>query len=143
MFRSRVTFLATLLLALTLPAFGQGNPTGTLSGRVVDTENGPLPGVTVTAASPVLQGVRTAVTSANGDYIIPFLPAGDYTVTFELPGLRDGQADRQPEDGRHPAGEREDGGGDGDGDGHGDGARSARRRPRRRWRPRSRRPPSR
>ena len=54
---------------------------------MTDPDNLVLPGVTVTAASPVLQGVRTAVSSANGDYIIPFLPAGDYTVTFELQGF--------------------------------------------------------
>src|SRR5436190_14032091 len=39
-------------------------------------------------ASPVLQGTRTAVTSTNGDYIVPFLPAGDYDVTFELQGFQ-------------------------------------------------------
>jgi hypothetical protein len=69
------------------PAFAQGNPTGTISGRVTDPDNLALPGVTVTAAAPVLQGVRTVVTSGNGDYIIPFLPAGDYTVTFEIAGF--------------------------------------------------------
>ena len=47
-----------------------------------------VPGATVSASSPALQGVRTAVTSANGDYIIPFLPAGDYEVAFELQGFR-------------------------------------------------------
>src|SRR5439155_1023467 len=46
------------------------------------------PGAAVTVASPVLQGLRTATTSSNGDYIIPFLPAGDYEVTFELQGFR-------------------------------------------------------
>ena len=39
-------------------------------------------GVTVTAFSPALQGTRTSVTSTNGDYIIPFLPPGEYRVTF-------------------------------------------------------------
>ena len=77
--------LALLVIMVTASsAFAQGNPTGTVSGHVTDPDNLALPGVTVTAASPGLQGVRTAVTSANGDYIIPFLPAGDYTVTFEL-----------------------------------------------------------
>ncbi|MEO8034172.1 MAG: TonB-dependent receptor [Acidobacteriota bacterium] len=88
MSRTRVCFLVLVLMAAAIvPAFGQGNPTGTLSGHVSDPDNLALPGVTVTAASPVLQGVRTAVTSGNGDYIIPFLPAGEYTVTFELQGF--------------------------------------------------------
>ena len=87
MWRSRNWILALAFVALASTAFAQGNPTGTISGRVTDPDNLVLPGVTVTAASPVLQGVRTAVTSAAGDYIIPFLPAGDYTVTFELQGF--------------------------------------------------------
>jgi outer membrane receptor protein involved in Fe transport len=88
MLRSRVCFLVLVLMASGLvPAFGQGNPTGTLSGHVTDPDNFALPGVTVTAASKSLQGVRTAVTSPNGDYIIPFLPPGEYTVTFDLEGF--------------------------------------------------------
>src|SRR4029453_16977535 len=35
-----------------------------------------------------LQGTRSVTTSINGDYILPFLPAGDYTVTYELAGFK-------------------------------------------------------
>lgn len=87
MLQSRTWLIVVVLLALAGSARGQGNPTGTISGRVTDPDNLALPGVTVTAASAGLQGVRSAVTTANGDYIIPFLPAGDYTVTFELSGF--------------------------------------------------------
>src|SRR5206468_5060755 len=66
----------------------QGNPTGAISGHVIDAGNLPVSGAAVTVVSPVLQGTRTAVTSANGDYIIPFLPAGDYEVSFELQGFQ-------------------------------------------------------
>lgn len=65
----------------------QGNPTGTIFGHVTDPDSLALPGVTVTVASPVLQGLRTAVTTENGDYIVPFLPPGEYTVTFEVQGF--------------------------------------------------------
>src|SRR5262245_34698618 len=84
------TSLLTLaiLLGLSATTAGQGNPTGTISGHVIDSAGLAVPGATVTVSSTVLQGVRTAVTSANGDYIIPFLPAGDYEVTFELPGFQ-------------------------------------------------------
>ncbi len=64
MWRSRNWILALAFVALASTAFAQGNPTGTITGRVTDPDNLVLPGVTVTAASPVLQGVRTAVTSA-------------------------------------------------------------------------------
>jgi hypothetical protein len=67
---------------------GAQNPTGTISGRVVDQGGLVMPGVTVTTTSPNLQGSRTAVTSTNGDYIIPLLPPGEYVVTFELSGFK-------------------------------------------------------
>jgi len=76
------------MLALVAGAVAQGNPTGTISGHVVDPQGLAVPGATVTVASPALQGARTATTSTNGDYIIPFLPAGEYEVTFELSGFR-------------------------------------------------------
>jgi hypothetical protein len=63
-------------------------PTGTISGRVTDSSGGVLPGVTVTATSPNLQGPRVIVTSAFGDYVIPLLPPGAYRVTFELSGFQ-------------------------------------------------------
>lgn len=73
-------------LAIAIPALAQ-NPTGTLTGRAADDKGEALPGVTVTVSSPNLQGVRTAVTSINGDYIFRFLPPGEYTVKFELQGF--------------------------------------------------------
>jgi len=61
--------------------------TGTISGHVADSQGLALPGVTVTATSPNLQGVRTAVSSDNGDYIFSNLPSGTYTIRFELSGF--------------------------------------------------------
>src|SRR3977135_880126 len=81
--------LSFALLAGAAPgALAQGNPTGTISGHVSDPDGLAVPGATVTVASPVLQGLRTTTTSSNGDYIIPFLPAGDYEVTIELQGFK-------------------------------------------------------
>lgn len=82
-----VLLAVALILAVAVGAAAQGNPTGTISGQVVDPDGLPVPGVLVTVASPMLQGVRTDTTSTNGDYIIPFLPAGDYEVSFELQGF--------------------------------------------------------
>jgi len=87
MVRMRSVWLAVVLVAVATMAFAQGNPTGTILGRVVDPNGLALPGVTVTASASVLQGVRTVVTSDQGDYIIPFLPAGEYTLAFELSGF--------------------------------------------------------
>ncbi len=83
----RFGILCVAMVLVALPVVAQ-MPTGTASGRVVDNEGKPLPGVTVTARSPFLQGVRTAVTSVNGDFMFPYLPPGDYTFTFELSGFQ-------------------------------------------------------
>ena len=87
MFRS-LSFTPLLLLVMCLRAFAQGNPTGTISGRISDAQGGALPGVAITASSDALQGVRTVVSSENGDYILTFLPPGDYRVRAELSGFR-------------------------------------------------------
>jgi hypothetical protein len=78
---------ALSLLLMAAPLAAQTNPTGTISGKVVDQQGLAVPGASVTAASPALQGTRSTTTSSNGDYILPFLPAGEYSVTFELPGF--------------------------------------------------------
>jgi len=76
---------------LTLASFGlasaQGTQTGTISGAVQSADGQPLPGATVSVKSPALQGVRTAVSDANGNYLFRGLPPGAYTVTFELSGM--------------------------------------------------------
>ena len=61
--------------------------TGTIAGRVVDSQELALPGVTVSVAGPNLQGTLTVVTTENGDYVIPRVPPGTYSVTFELSGF--------------------------------------------------------
>jgi outer membrane receptor for ferrienterochelin and colicin len=61
--------------------------TGTIWGQVNDIQGMPVPGVTITATSPNLQGTRETLTSPNGHYVIPLLPSGLYTVAFELAGF--------------------------------------------------------
>jgi len=84
-------------LALTVALFNcllapetqaQTMPTGTLTGKVTDPSGLALPGASVTVTSPALQGFRNAVTSANGDYALPFLPPGEYSVVVEMSGFQ-------------------------------------------------------
>ena len=76
------------LLAPSLPAFAQGVQTGTITGSVQSADGLTLPGVTVTASSPVLQGQRSTTTDVNGVFFIKGLPAGTYAVTFEIQSFR-------------------------------------------------------
>ena len=85
--RSRMLGVALALLAGTGAAWAQGSQTGVLTGRVTSSDGEVLPGVTVTATSPALQGERSAVTTGNGDYILKGLPTGSYRVRFELSGF--------------------------------------------------------
>jgi carboxypeptidase family protein len=79
--------VVALMLIMTASLANAQSTTGTISGRVIDAQQLPVPGVTVNAESPNLQGIRTAVTSENGDYIITLLPSGLYKISFELSGF--------------------------------------------------------
>ncbi|MCA1734060.1 MAG: TonB-dependent receptor, partial [Acidobacteria bacterium] len=62
--------------------------TGSISGRVTTGDGDPLPGVTIEARSNVLPQVRVSATQSNGDYRLPALPPGSYTVSFSLAGMQ-------------------------------------------------------
>jgi outer membrane receptor protein involved in Fe transport len=84
--------LALVLILAAAPGFiaragAQGVQTGELAGTVTSSDGQPLPGVTVSLVSPALQGVRTAATSPNGDYLFKHLPLGEYKVSFVLAGF--------------------------------------------------------
>jgi hypothetical protein len=80
--------LATALsFALGASAYAQGTQSGTLSGTVTSADGASLPGVTVTATSPALQGTRHSVSDATGSFSFRNLPPGDYKVRFELTGF--------------------------------------------------------
>ena len=60
---------------------------GRLDGVARDEQGLVLPGVTVTLESPGLLGSRVAVTDVDGSFRFQGLPAGSYTMTFELGGF--------------------------------------------------------
>jgi len=84
----KVVGLALLAAAaVTGLASAQGIPTGRLSGRVTDADGASVPGVTISVTSPALQGVRSTQTDLNGDYVVPSLPPGEYTMTYTMDGF--------------------------------------------------------
>ena len=84
-----VAVVLGLLVAVgAAPAFAQVSATtGSINGKVTDSSGGVLPGVSVTIASPNMQGTRTDVTSPEGDYRFPAIPPGEYRITYELAGF--------------------------------------------------------
>jgi hypothetical protein len=80
-----VTVLLAVLTLLPFSAFAA--TTGNINGIVTDASGAALPGVTVTVTSPQLQGSRSVVTNAQGEYTLSLLPPGTYRVEFALGGF--------------------------------------------------------
>jgi hypothetical protein len=78
--------LAAFGLAAAQTAVAQ--TTGKLSGVVADEAGAPLPGVTVSIASPsLIGGERSETTDAEGQYLFANLAPGEYSLKAELDGF--------------------------------------------------------
>jgi len=77
-------FLAAWFLAAALPA---QTFRGGIRGAVTDTTGAAVPDATVTATSVDTGLVRTALTDAQGNYVLSELPLGDWNVTASLTGF--------------------------------------------------------
>ena len=65
------------------PALAQ--QTGDIAGQVTDASDGsPLSDVGIRATSPTLPGSRSSTTAEDGNYLLPLLPPGVYTITYTL-----------------------------------------------------------
>jgi hypothetical protein len=76
--------VALTLLALS-PALGQETTTGSIAGRVLDPQEAPVPGASVSVRSD--QGSRDVATDADGRFYLPYLTPGVYSVRVELTGF--------------------------------------------------------
>jgi hypothetical protein len=86
-------FLLVGALAVTLCVAGASRAgaqtRSSITGTIVDTGGGVLPGVTLTLASPnMVGGVRQAVTNAQGVYRFSELPPGVFELTATLQGFQ-------------------------------------------------------
>ncbi len=80
--------VGVLTCLLLLPYAAQAQDAG-IAGVAKDNTGAVLPGVTVTASSPVLiEQQRTVVTDSEGRYNITALRPGSYTVVFTLEGFQ-------------------------------------------------------
>ena len=84
-----VAFFALALTAVCVPAaFAQGGVTSTLNGTVTDASGAVIPGATVTVKRADTASSTEATTNAEGQFTIPALNAGTYTVTVSLAGFK-------------------------------------------------------
>jgi hypothetical protein len=83
----RLFYVVLALAAASITASAQ-DFRGAITGRVLDSSNARLPGVTVTATNVATNVASTTTTNGEGDYSILFLNPGTYTVTAELQGFK-------------------------------------------------------
>jgi hypothetical protein len=76
------------VLGLSAPtALGQ-TVTGTIVGTVSDTSGGVIPGVQVAVTNDATKVSYNVVTNADGQYVVPFIPPGEYTITAGHEGFK-------------------------------------------------------
>jgi hypothetical protein len=78
---------AILLAAMPLVASAQSVSGSQVSGVVRDSSGAALPGVDVTITKTDTGAVRSAVTSADGAFVLTNLPVGPYQLKATLPGF--------------------------------------------------------
>lgn len=87
----RVLETFVLLAILGLPGaavYGQGSTTSTISGVVVDSVGGVVPGAEVVAKHTATAATSSATTNSEGGFSFPGLNIGAYTVTVALQGFK-------------------------------------------------------
>src|ERR687889_651289 len=76
-----------VMMLLATVAHGQQG-TGELRGRVLDTQNAVLPGVTVVAKNEASGQFREIVSGDDGSFFMSALTPGTYEVTAQLAGFK-------------------------------------------------------
>ena len=87
-----MVLLLALGVCLALPVAVQAQ-TATLEGRVIDPQDAPIAGATVTVTSPMLRSPVIAISDQTGAYRFASLLPGAYRVTFAIPGFQQQQHD--------------------------------------------------
>lgn len=80
--------LACILLMQVAPAKGQTAATGQIIGTVTDPTKAVIPQAAVTVTNAATGLVRTTKSNADGDYVVPLLPPGNYSVSVAVSGFK-------------------------------------------------------
>jgi hypothetical protein len=82
-------FLVLAVLAFGAPAiYAQGGSTSTINGTVTDTSGAVIPGASVVVKNAATATTFEALTSSEGQFTIPALNPGKYSVTVTLAGFK-------------------------------------------------------
>ena len=84
--RTRELGLAFCLLLVGLPAFGQARD-AIIRGTVTDPQGAVVVGAKVTVKNSATGAVSSTVTTDAGNYTVPDLPPGTYTITVAQKGF--------------------------------------------------------
>ena len=85
-----MAFLAAALLLLNCVHLNAQTFRGTILGTVTDSSGAAVPGASVTIKNMDTGLSRTVTTSDDGSYAAPELPIGNYSVTVEKAGFKEG-----------------------------------------------------
>ncbi|MBV9302651.1 MAG: TonB-dependent receptor [Acidobacteriaceae bacterium] len=83
-----VTLSAGILLVSSSPGIGQTSDTGALAGTIFDPSGALVPGAQVKVVNESTGEIRTTVSQANGNYVVPLLPPGSYRVETTKAGFK-------------------------------------------------------
>src|SRR5829696_8169243 len=77
-----------IALALACTTLLAQSDRGIISGTVTDSSGAAIPGAKVTAVRVATNSTFSTVSTSTGDFTIPSLPVGEYTVRVELEGFK-------------------------------------------------------
>jgi Carboxypeptidase regulatory-like domain len=86
--KSRLVLLGILLSAFCTTQLIFGQESASITGTVTDPTGASVAGAQVTVASPERGINRNTQTNGAGEYLVPALPPGSYTLTIAAPGFR-------------------------------------------------------
>jgi len=85
---TRVLTFCLLISSATALLYGQGGANGTILGTVTDNSGAVMASATVDVTNTATNVTSHAQTTSSGDFTVPFLPPGTYTVTVQSPGFQ-------------------------------------------------------
>ena len=87
MSRQFIVWMFLGLSVLMAPSYA-ADPTGTISGTVVDSSGAPVPTARVITVNTATGLSRETNTASDGGFVFPLVPVGPYTVSVEAAGFR-------------------------------------------------------